>query len=133
MDRGTVQRLAVDRELRPVAGAIPAPLEGVPMNDATGMGAHGRTDVEMPTVVAIGRNLLRALPNDGSLTRLEFPNRGNVAAGHVPREVRDHGGVLTDVLARRPQRDALRRVGPGPGVVAPEDEIAQQHAGDHAR
>lgn len=130
---GAVDWLAIDRELGAVAGAVPALLEVVPMDDAVRVRAHRRAKVNLSGLVSVGGDLRRPLPDHGPLARLDLVDGRDVPAGHILGEVGDHGRVLTDVLGGGAQRDALRRIGASPRIVAPENKVAQQEPRDHSR
>ena len=63
-----IQGCSVNRKMRSMAGAIPAPLKGVPVEMAADVGASGRNPVNAALIIAIGRNLADAFANDSTLT-----------------------------------------------------------------
>src|ERR671915_191538 len=68
--RWTVERGPIDREMRAVAGAVPAALERIPVDVTAEMGTHGRAAVQPALLVAIGGHFAQALPHDGAGSRL---------------------------------------------------------------
>ena len=65
---------------RAVAGAIPAPFEGIPVQMAAEMGAGCGMRVELPGIVAIRCDLGKALPHDGpTIVTANWPPAMNVA------------------------------------------------------
>ena len=67
MHRGPVDHRPVRHELRPMAGAVPAFFEAVPMDDAAGVSADRAAFGEFAVFVAVDRVLGNTVPDNGSL------------------------------------------------------------------
>ena len=121
-----VQRRSVGRELRAVAGTVPAALEAVPVDVAAEMGARCRTQEKLALLVAVGCHLAQAFAHDCTFARLQFIPGGPLARGDIFREVLCRCEVLGDERACRLQRLAAWIINRGPGTFALEDEIADE-------
>src|SRR5205085_7173667 len=103
-DGGTVQGRAVDRKMRSMAGAVPAPFQRIPVHVAAEMGAHRRLEKELARVVAIGRDFGQSVAHDGAASRLEIVKRLQLAGGDVLREILHGSDVLAQEFTSRLER-----------------------------
>src|SRR3954447_16935178 len=117
-------------EARAVAGAVPRALGLVPLHLAAEVRADGGDRVERAVVLAVGGDLARAAPHDARLARRQRVDRAHVGAAEVvAHEAHTHVGVLLHELLGRDERLEARRVEErGPRVVAPADQVGQDHA-----
>src|SRR5881296_3357298 len=97
---GASRHLTVAEEARPVAGAVPHPLQRVPLNDAAEMRAHGGSLVQRTAVVAVHRTLLEAQPYNGALARVDRVGIVDVAAREPFAVVPERVEVLLQEVAR---------------------------------
>src|SRR4029079_2109061 len=117
---------------RGLGGAGPRALVGGPADDGAEVRAHGRHAVELAVLVAIHGDLLQALPDHAAGLARNLALVLDVAGGEPARVLRRHVHVLARELERGADRLAARIVELGPRIVAPHDEIPQQHARDGA-
>jgi hypothetical protein len=71
-NKRAIQRGAIGRELRSVAGAVPAALETVPVQVTSKVRAGRRAQEQLAVLVAIGRNLAHPFAHDRALPGFEL-------------------------------------------------------------
>src|SRR5215207_10153614 len=127
-----VEHGAVDREMRAVAGTVPAALERVPMQMATKVCARGRAQVKPAALVAIGRDLLEALPDDRTVAGAELVERRDLSGCDVLGEILHRSQVFADESAEPSDRLARRLVHGLPVAAPGGDKIRQKQASNGA-
>src|SRR5437879_3160731 len=86
-DRGGVQRGPVNRKMRAVTRAIPAPFERIPVHMTTEMGACRRMAVKAAAFIAVSSDLRQALADDRAVAGFQILNRGELSGRNVFREI----------------------------------------------
>ncbi len=70
--RRPVEWRPVSCEMRPMAGAIPAPLQRIPVQMAADVGTRRRHAMDAAIVITEGRNLAQTFADDSTMARLQF-------------------------------------------------------------
>ena len=95
-DGGRVKHRAVWRELRAVAGAVPALLGRIPLHDAAQMRAYGGAAMQLAVEIAADRDLALALADDPTLAGTELGSRIQFGRQDVLGQVLDQRDVFAE-------------------------------------
>src|SRR5918994_5505063 len=109
--------------MRSMAGAIPALLEGVPMNDAADMGAACGANVELSFPIAAYRQFGKAAPQNAALAALAGAGGFELARQDIFGEVLHGRHVFLDELPKGVYGLTAGVVKLYPGVRSLENEI----------
>src|SRR5579884_4055226 len=115
-----------------MTGTVPRFLRCVPRHDASQMWTNSREFVDDARTIAEDGDFAQSLAEHRAGVGGNVVERTRFAAGDPVSVARGDVEVFADELLRRAQRLARRIVELGPGIVAAENEIGQQQAGDGA-
>ena len=118
--------------MRPMAGAIPALLEGIPVNDAADMGAACGANVELSFPIAAYGQFGEAATQNATLAALAGAGGFELSGQDVFSEVLHGCHVFLDKLAKGVHGLAAGVVKLLPGVRTLENKIGDKHSGDCA-
>ena len=131
-DGGGVQRGAVHREMRTVAGAIPAAFQRIPVHVTAHVRAGRRAAVEPALLVTVGRDFGETLADDRAMSRLELIHGFELARRNIFGEILHRGHVLRDEVLDGGRGLARGVVKLFPGAAAVHDKRGDEEAGHHA-
>src|SRR5204863_7077416 len=124
-----VQDVALGREPRTVARAVPAALRAVPVDLAAEVRAQRRHGDERAVVATVPRDLLAARIDDVALSGREVVDRPRAALRDAVAEEPDPRlrVLLDEAPCARARREAVRVEQLRPRVLAPKDRVGQDH------
>lgn len=125
-NRRGIQRSTINRKMRSMAGAIPAPFEGIPVEVTAYMSASGRYAVYAALFIPVRCNLPQPLADDGARSRLQIVDEFQLTGCKILGKIRYRSDVLCNKVLGSGKRDAGRVIKAGPWRGFPRDEPRQQ-------